>query len=149
MPVTETTMPRLKAALDDALLGLGAKGMTVSLDPTGGVEAWLAAADVLVMGTGALAAFGQAELTYLLALALALGETGHRLREPGELESFGDAAVLAFDAYPSSLAAGRVLTLLDPRVRGRDPKLAQMSELLPDSAAYLKVARRALERLSR
>ncbi|MBS1148486.1 MAG: Exonuclease SbcC [Myxococcaceae bacterium] len=149
MPVTDTNMPRLKAALDDALLGLGAKGVSVVLDPTGGPEAWLAATGTVVIGAGALAVYGQSELTYLLALALALGEAGHTLREPGEVKGFAEAAVRAFDAYPSSLSAGRVLTLLDPRVRGKDPQLGQMAQLLPDSPAFVAVARRALERLGR
>jgi|GEM_PF-456460 len=149
LAVTDTTMPRLKAVLDDALLTLGARGVTVSLDPTGGPEAWLAATNLVVIGAGALAVFGQTELTYLLALALALGEEGHTLRDPGEVKPFARAAVLAFDGYPSSLAAGRVLSLLDPRVRGRDPSLVQMGELLPDSDAFIAVARRALERLAR
>ena len=77
-----------------------------------------------------------------------MGEHGHQLRAPDELASFSDAAVLAFDAYPSSLAAGRVLALLDGRVRGKDPQLARMAELLPDNPAFLAVARRALERLA-
>ena len=84
-----------------------------------------------------------------MALALALGEEGHTLRETGDVKSFADAAVLAFDAYPSSLSAGRVLTLLDPRVRGMDPQQVQMGQLLPDSPAFIAVARRALERLGR
>ena len=104
---------------------------------------------MVVLGAGALAVHGQSELTYLLALALALGEQGHTLRESGDVASFAEAAVLAFDAYPSSLSAGRVLTLLDPRVRGRDPNLVQMAELLPDCQAFIAVARRALERLAR
>ena len=81
-------MPRLKAALDDALTGLGARGISVSLDPTGGAEAWLAATGLIVVGAGALAVFAQSELTYLLALALALGENGHLLREPVHVEGF-------------------------------------------------------------
>ena len=148
MPVTEPTMPRLKAALDDTLNGLGARGMSVSLDPSGGAEAWLVATNTVVLGAGALAVFGQSELSYLLALALALGEEGHLLREPGEVEGFAEAAVAAFDAYPSSLAAGRVLTLLDPSVRGRDPHGVQTGELLPQSAPFQAVAKRALERLT-
>ncbi len=149
MPVTDSTMPRLKAVLDDALLGLGARGISVCLDPTGGPEAWLAATGLVVIGAGALAVYGQSELTYVLALALALGEEGHTLREPGEVKAFVDAAVLAFDAYPSSLSAGRVLAMLDPRVRGKDPQAVQLAEVLLDSPAFIAVARRALERLGR
>src|SRR5262249_24028629 len=62
LPVTETTMPRLSAALTDTLEALGARGMTVALDPLGGVEAWQGAPQVVVLGAGALSVFGQSEL---------------------------------------------------------------------------------------
>ena len=42
-----------------------------------------------------------------------------------------------------------MVALLDPRVRGRDPRLGQMAEVLPDSEAFLAVAKRALERLTK
>jgi hypothetical protein len=146
--VSEQTMPRLALVLNDALTALGAKGVAVALDPLGGVEAWQGAPQVLVLGAGALAVFGQSELTYLAALALALGEQGHQLREPGEVEGFTEAAVAAFDAYPVSLAAARVLAHLDDRVRGSDPASVKLNELLPDSAPFEAVARRAIEILS-
>ena len=92
------TLQRLALALNDALEALGARGMTVALNPLGGVEAWQGAPQVLVIGVGALTVFGQSELTYLAALALALGEGGHKLAEPGDVEGFADAAVRAFDA---------------------------------------------------
>ncbi len=95
--VTEKSMPRLFLALDDALDALGARGMTVALNPLGGVEAWQGAPQVIVLGAGALAAFGQSELTYLCALALAFGEGGHKLAEPGDVEGFAEAAVRAFE----------------------------------------------------
>jgi tetratricopeptide (TPR) repeat protein len=145
LPVTEQSMPRLSLALYDALGALGAKGMTVVLDPLGGVEAWQGAPQVLVLGAGALAVFGPSELTYLCALALALGEGGHRLREPGQVPGFDEAAVSAFEAYPVSLAAGRVLAHLDSRVRGTDPSALMLNEVLPDNAEFRAVARKALE----
>jgi hypothetical protein len=147
--VTEKSMPRLALALNDALEALGARGMTVALNPLGGVEAWQGAPQILVLGAGALAVFGQSELTYLAALALALGEGGHKLQEPGDVEGFAEAAVSAFDAYPVSLAAGRVLAHLDARTRGSDPAAVQLNEVLPGSLAFKAVAVRALQRLSR
>jgi hypothetical protein len=85
----------------------------------------------------------------LSALALALGEGGHKLAEPGDVEGFADAAVRAFDAYPVSLAAARVLAQLDARTRGMDPSGVLLNEVLPTSAAFHAVTQRALERLSR
>ncbi|MBL8949978.1 MAG: hypothetical protein JNK82_04320, partial [Myxococcaceae bacterium] len=148
LPVTDKTMPRLSLALYDALEALGAKGMTVALDPLGGVEAWQGAPQVLVLGAGSLAVFGPSELTYLCALALALGESGHQLRVPGDVEGLGEAAAAAFEAYPVSLAAGRVLAHLDARVRGGDPAAVRLNELLPESGAFEAVAKKALEILS-
>ncbi len=145
LPVSEKTMPRLSLALYDALEALGAKGMTVALDPFGGVEAWQGAPQVLVLGAGALAVYGPSELTYLCALALALGEEGHRLREPGEVEALEEAATAAFEAYPVSLAASRVLAQLDPRVRGGDPAAVRLNEVLPESASFRAVAKKAIE----
>jgi len=144
MPVTEKNMPRLSLALYDALEALGAKGMTVALDPMGGVEAWQGAPQVLVLGAGALAVFGPSELTYLLALAMALGENGQQLRRPGDVEGLEEAAAAAFEAYPVSLAAGRVLAHLDGRVRGGDPSGVKLNELLPQSTAFEAVAKKAI-----
>lgn len=145
LPVSEKTMPRLSLALYDALEALGAKGMTVALDPFGGVEAWQGAPQVLVLGAGALAVYGPSELTYLCALAIALGEEGHRLREPGDVEGLDEAATAAFEAYPVSLAASRVLAQLDPRVRGGDPATVRLNEVLPESSSFRAVAKKAIE----
>ncbi|MFZ5471849.1 MAG: flagellar hook-length control protein FliK [Myxococcota bacterium] len=145
VPVNDSTMPRLQGMLSEALSGLGAGGMEVWLDPAGGVEAYQISHQGLVLGALALSCFGPAELTYLCALALALGDRGHLLSLPGDIEGLSEAVVTAFDAYPASLAAARVLTQLDARVRGMDPSLVQMSELLPDSQAFRAVASHALQ----
>jgi len=98
------------------------------------------------LGAGALGVFGPVELTFLMALALGLGADGEALRRPGRVPRFAQAAVLAFDACPSSLAAARVLAVLDERVRGSDPAMVQTAEMLLGSDAFQKVALRALER---
>jgi hypothetical protein len=115
------------------------------LDPEGGVEAWLAAPDTLVLGAGALGAFGPVELDFLLALAFALGAEGEALARPGPVPGFGRAAVAAYRALPSSLAAGRVLALLSPEVRGRDPAEVEVGAVLRESAAFRALALAALE----
>jgi len=112
------------------------------------VEAWQAAPQVLVLGLGALTVFGPSELIYLCALALALGDKGRALTQPGDVEGFIEASVEAFDAYPVSSAAGRVLARLDSRVRGGDPTQVAWSSLLVDSPAFLAIALKALEKLS-
>jgi hypothetical protein len=145
--VDDDSMPRLSGALYDALAAMGAKGMTVMLDEKGGVEAWQAAPQVLVLGLGALTVFGPSELIYLCALALALGDKGRKLASPGEVEGFVEACVEAFEAYPASLAACRVLARLDSRVRGEDPDSVAWSSLLPDNPAFFAVAQKALEKL--
>ncbi|MEW5741363.1 MAG: hypothetical protein AB1938_20745 [Myxococcota bacterium] len=146
VPVTDETMPRLAAAVADALAGFGVSDVRVLLNPAGGVEAYLAG-DALVLGAGALAVFGQAELPYLLALALSLSEAGEQLTRPGEVDGFEAAAAAAFTAYPASLAAGRVLARLDASVRGGDPRAVDEAAVLRQSAAFRAVALRALEQL--
>jgi tetratricopeptide (TPR) repeat protein len=145
--IDEGTMPRLSGTLTEVLQSLGAKGRAAWLDPQGGAEAWLAEGGALVIGAGALAAFGAGEIPFLVALALTLGKKGEALRRPGELEALADAAVTAFDAVPSSLAAARVLARLDGQVRGADPSGLVEHEVLKKSGAFVAVARRAIERL--
>lgn len=140
------SMPRLDAVLREALAGFGAADVPVSLDVRGGVEAWLSEAR-LVLGAGALTVFGQAELRGLVALALALGESGAALRTIGAVPHFADAAVRAFDAYPASLALARVLAHLDDTVRGGDPRRVDIAAVLRKSAAFRAVALAALESL--
>ncbi|HLM45922.1 MAG TPA: flagellar hook-length control protein FliK, partial [Myxococcaceae bacterium] len=145
IPVTDERMPRLHAALRPTLRGLGAKDVRVFVDPAGGVEAYLAASDELVLGAGALACFGPVELSYLVALALCLGASGEALARPGEVSGFDEAAVAAFRAVPASLAASRVLAHLSPEVRGADPSTVDVGTVLRTSAAFRAVALAALE----
>jgi tetratricopeptide (TPR) repeat protein len=145
LPVTSEQLPRLYAALKPVLKELGAGGVRVKLDPTGGVEAWLAGPDELVLGAGGLACFGQVELAYLCALALCLGEAGKALTRPGPVFGFEPAAVRAFRAVPSSLAAGRVLARLDTEVRGGDPATVDVGVVLSGSATFRALALAALD----
>ncbi len=147
VPVTEGTMPRLASALRDTLQRLGAGDLPVMLDVEGGVEAWLSD-ERLVLGAGALTVFSQAELPALLALTLALGRFGVRLRETGPVAELPAAAVRAFEAYPASLAFSRVLALLDDSVRGGDPAQVELAAVLRQSPAFRAVALWALDSLS-
>jgi len=141
-------MPRLAGALQPALAGLAASSVSVLLDPRGGVEAYLVGPTELVLGAGALAVFGQAELVYLVALGLALSEKGVALHRPGPLpDNFLKAAEDAFGAAPSSLAACRVLAHLDPLVRGGDPRKVDVAAVLRQSDTFPAIARRALSTL--
>ena len=143
--MTVEALPRLHAALLPTLKGLGAGDVQLFLDVEGGVEAWLAAPDTLVLGAGALGAFGPVELGYLCALALALGAEGQRLCVPGAVPGFAQAAVEAFQALPASLAAARVLAQLEPGVRGKDPGALDAGAVLRESAAFRALALAALE----
>lgn len=145
LPVTEEQLPRLHSALAPVLKSLGAGGLRVSVDPAGGVEAYLTAPNALVLGAGALACFGQVELGYLCALALALGEAGMALSRPGPVPGFEQAAVAAFLALPSSLAAGRVLARLEPDVRGGDPTTVDVAAVLGSSDTFKALALAALQ----
>lgn len=149
VPVLEETMPRLHGAAHQALAALGVTGLEVFLFPAGGVEAYLLSPRVLVLGAGALGAFGPGELPFLCALALCLEERGETLARPGPVPGFAQAALKAFEACPAPLAAARVLAHLDERVRGGDPSRVDPSELLPTSAAFCALLTRALERLQR
>ncbi|MBZ4408850.1 flagellar hook-length control protein FliK [Myxococcus sp. XM-1-1-1] len=140
LPVTTESFPRLFAALRPALTSLGAGALSVGVDPIGGVEAYLTAPDALVLGAGALACFDAVELGYLCALALALGEAGVKLSRPGEVPGFDEAAVAAFRAVPSSLAAGRVLARLDAKVRGGDPARVDVGAVLAQGETFRAVA---------
>lgn len=140
VPVTSERFPRLAAALRPLLSSLGAGGLRVVVDPVGGVEAYLASAEELVLGAGALSCFGATELGYLCALALALGESGVQLARPGEVSGLAEAAVVAFRAMPASLAAGRVLARLDPEVRGTDPAKVEVGLVLARGSLFRAVA---------
>ncbi|XXF77129.1 flagellar hook-length control protein FliK [Myxococcaceae bacterium GXIMD 01537] len=145
VPVTNEQLPRLYSALRPVLTSLGAEGPRLVVDPTGGVEAWLAAPDELVLGAGALACFGQVELACLCALALCLGERGEALCRPGPVPGFDEAAVRAFRAVPSSLAMGRVLARLEPAQRGGDPLAVDVGAVLAHGDSFRAVALAALD----
>ncbi|QSQ12977.1 flagellar hook-length control protein FliK [Myxococcus landrumensis] len=140
LPVTAERFPRLFAALRPLLSSLGASGLRVNVDPVGGVEAYLASSEELVLGAGALSCFGSVELGYLCALALSLGESGVALARPGEVAGFEISAVAAFQAVPASLAAGRVLARLDAEVRGSDPARVDVGAVLARGGAFRAVA---------
>ncbi|TQF15354.1 flagellar hook-length control protein FliK [Myxococcus llanfairpwllgwyngyllgogerychwyrndrobwllllantysiliogogogochensis] len=140
LPVTAERFPRLFAALRPLLSSLGASGLRVYVDPSGGVEGYLVSSEALVLGAGALSCFGSVELGYLSALALVLGEDGVKLSRPGEVPGFEAAAVAAFRAVPASLAAGRVLARLDAEVRGSDPARVDVGAVLGRGGAFRAVA---------
>ncbi len=138
------SMPRLSATVTQVLEGLGAPGTRVWLHGTGGIEAWMLSPGELVIGAGALGVFGPTELGWLCALALALGPKGERLSQPGTGPDLVDAALAAFEAYPASLAACRVIGWLEERARGAAHR-GDPSRALPDSAAFRAIAGRALD----
>ncbi len=143
--VADETMPRLSAALTEALDSFEVE-VRVVLDLAGGVEAWLAG-ETVVVGAGALGAFGPAEFPFLLALALKLGTAGEALRRPGVVPGFDEAVRAAFRAAPSSLAASRVVALLDPSVRGGDPTRVDVAAVSKTSTAFRALALEALKQL--
>jgi hypothetical protein len=143
--VAEDTMPRLDALLTATLAAFGAP-LQVVLDPVGGVEASLRG-QRLVLGAGALAVLGQAELPFLVALALRLGPAGALLGRQGPVPGFELAVREAFQAYPGSLAACRVVALLAPEARGRDPRTVDVGRLLSASPVLASLAQAALDRL--
>lgn len=142
--ISKESMPRLAQALRLALDELGAPQVATYLNPLGGVEAFLAEPDALVLGAGALSVFGPAELGFLCALALALGAEGVALARPGHVSALAEAASEAFKANPASLAAARVVAHLEGTVRGRDPSTWQVAAVLKNSEAFRAVAFAAL-----
>jgi tetratricopeptide (TPR) repeat protein len=142
--VTSENMPKLEVFLRTALKGLGAR-VKVYLHSTGGAEAYLASADELVLGAGALGRFGPVELTYLLALAFTLGDAGRKLTGYAAVAEMPSAAARAFAAVPSPLAAGRVLGWLDDAVRGTDAGPEVATQALATSAAFRAVCLKMLE----
>ena len=144
MAVEAASMPQLHAALGQALAALGAPEVVVYLDPVGGPEAWMAGPETLVLGTGGLSYFGAAELTFLAALALLLGEAGVGLALPGPLDAVAHVAAAAFTAVPAPLAAARVLLLLEPAARGSDVEGLDVAAILAASPAFRAVVQRAV-----
>ena len=145
LAVTPEDMPALRAVLDEALAALGAPEVQVWLDPAGASEAWLAGANDLVLGAGALSLFGPTDITFLVAVALALGDAGQALARPGEVPGLDAAAAEAFAAVPSPSAAARVVLWLDPVARGADVDTVDPSAVLTGSAALAAVVQRALQ----
>jgi hypothetical protein len=142
--VTLASMPRLWGSLRPTLDALGAQDVRIFLNATGGVEAYLFSPTELALGAGALDCFGPQELAYLCALALALGDRGVELGKPGTSVEMELAGSLAFQAVPSSIAAGRVLARLDVSVRGADPSTVDVKGVLEKSRAFHAVAQTAL-----
>ncbi len=145
LAVTPEDMPALRAVLDEALAALGAPEVQVWLDPAGASEAWLAGANDLVLGAGALSLFGPTDITFLAAVALALGDAGQALARPGEVPGLDAAAAEAFAAVPSPSAAARVVLWLDPVARGADLDTVDPSAVLTGSTALAAVVQRALQ----
>lgn len=145
LPLDERTMPRLWGTLSGVLFTLGAQEVRAALHPQGGAEAYLAEANLLVVGAGALERFGPPEMSFLCALALALGDRGAALARAGPVEGMVEASVMAFGSFPSSLAACRVLALLADEARGVDPASVSPKEVLEKSPAFRAVALSALE----
>lgn len=104
----------------------------------------MADARTLVLGAGALSLFGPVEITFLTALALALGAEGQALARPGEVPALGAAAARAFAAVPSPAAAARVLLWLDPVARGADADTIDTAAVLTGSLPLAAVVQRAL-----
>ncbi|MFL5322427.1 MAG: flagellar hook-length control protein FliK, partial [Myxococcaceae bacterium] len=138
------TMPRLHATLSEVLAGLKIRSRDLYLDPSGGVTAYVADGGALVIGVGALAAFGPAELGYLVALAWALGADGQRMLASSDTAAWADEAAEAFAAAPTSLGAARVVGMLDPQVAGDDPQIVDLTPVLKKSAAFRAIALKAL-----
>jgi hypothetical protein len=143
--VDEHSMPRLSVVLRTALAALGAPELRIWLHAEGGVEAYLVSDDELVLGAGALAVFGPFELGYLLALALALGDSGRALTGVEPIEGFAEAAARAYAAVPATGAALKVVAQLDASVRGTDPAKVEPSAVLKGSKAFEAIALKALE----
>jgi len=144
VPINAKTMPRLHGTLSQLLGALGAPDTSVFLHVEGGAVAYLVRPEVLLLGTGALSCFGTSELSYLCALALAVGERGHLLAGPGPVEGLEVAAAAAFAAVPASLAACRVLAQLHEDVRGGDPSIVDVSQVLRKSTPFRAIALQAL-----
>jgi tetratricopeptide (TPR) repeat protein len=145
--VTAQSMPYLHACTREMLRALGAGALSVAIDVEGGAEAFVAQ-NQLVIGANALGVFSEAELPFLLALAVALGESGQQLRLPGEVAAMADAARAALEAYPSSLAGCRVLARLDAAVRGAGPRAVDVGKTIRSSQAFHAMAQTALDILS-
>jgi hypothetical protein len=133
-------MPRLYEAISPTVRALAGAEMKILLHPSGGVEGYLLNSNELVLGAAALTCFRAAELGFLCALALALGDRGFLLANPEPIEGFDQAVCFAFDALPSSLAASRVIAQLDPRVRGSNPAQVDVGQVLRTNSSFRTLA---------
>ena len=142
--VTVGPMSRLHATLKAALTGLGAPGVQVFLAPEGGVEAYLVSPDELVLGIGALAHFGPAELTFALGLALALGDPARKLATLEPIPELAGALAGLLDSVPNSLAAVRVAALMDGAMRGSSTGWPEAAQRLATLDGFRAIAARVL-----
>jgi len=137
MLLTETSLPKSYQALRSIVLQLGGQELVLVMDVRSGFEAWLGTGNVLVFGKEALTRFGLAELGYLTALALVLSGRRHLAIES---EMWASVARKAFFAYPSVLAAGRVLSALEGA-----PAKEPFGEKLQTSAAFKSIVDNILD----
>ncbi|MCL2012033.1 MAG: flagellar hook-length control protein FliK [Cystobacterineae bacterium] len=140
--LTESSLPKTYQILRNVVLQLGGKELVLVMDTRGGVEAWLATGNVLVFGQEALTRFGLAELGYLTALALVL--SGRRDLAT-ESETWVSVVQEAFKAYPSLMAAARVLVALEGAHAEID--FNAFGERLKTSAAFKGIVNHILEAL--
>jgi len=133
-------MPRLYEAISPTVRALAGEEIKIFLHPSGGVEGYLLNLNELVLGAAALSCFRTAELGFLCALALALGDRGFLLANPEPIEGFDQAVCFAFDALPSSLAASRVIAQLDPQIRGSNPAQVDVGQVLRANSSFRALA---------
>ncbi len=140
LPITVQSMPRLYEAISPTVRALAGEEIKIFLHPSGGVEGYLLNLNELVLGAAALSCFRTAELGFLCALALALGDRGFLLANPEPIEGFDQAVCFAFDALPSSLAASRVIAQLDPQIRGSNPAQVDVGQVLRANSSFRALA---------
>lgn len=142
--LTPSAMPRLFSVLSEAMAGFGAPNLSLWLHMPGGAEAYLLSETEFLLGGGALSLFGPREITFLCGVALAMGQEGKALAQPGAAPGLPLAAAATFDAYPCAAAALRVIGHLDDSVRGAQPSSIDVPTVLKQSPAFWLVAQRAL-----
>jgi len=140
--LTEAVLPQTYPALRDMVVQLGGEELALLMDESGGFEAWLGTGHVLVFGKAALTHLGLAELGYLTALALVL--SGRR-NLATESEVWVSVVRKAFLAYPSVMAASRVLLELEGAPAKEAFELP--GERLSTSAAFKSIVDHVLDAL--
>jgi len=138
--LTEASLPQTYQALRNVVLQLGGQELVLVMDVGGGFEAWLGKGNVLVFGREALTRLGLAEHGYLTALALVL--SGRRNLATGS-ELWVSVARKAFFAYPSVMAAGRVLAALEGTPARAE--FDMFGEKLKTSAAFQSIVDNVLD----